>query len=350
MGAGGRFVLVYYNKSLPPRMTTPIDPSSPVPLYHQIAERIRERILSGELAPGQALKPLRQAAEIWGVNLHTVRHAYTALAREGLVETQAPRGTRVRARATSRTERGAAEAFDDFLDRFVDEARRTHGLSSAELAGAIGAREERSSSALPVVYVVECSEWQCRTHAGELRERYALDARPWPLDQGTAPPEGGVVLSTFFHYNDVRRAWPRRLRDVHFVTIALAQGLEAELDALRGQRARLEVGIVERDAITAENVAADVSALLPRGLYAIHARTIDDPVEALEALGDGEAALFAPRVWGTLSEEQRAHPRALEARYAFDAEELDQVARTLGWRQSKAAARETDTMVRSRGR
>ena len=73
-----------------------IDPASPVPLYHQIAESIRSRIAAGSLESGDALEPMRQAAERWGVNLHTVRHAYAALARDGLVETsRGARGTRV---------------------------------------------------------------------------------------------------------------------------------------------------------------------------------------------------------------------------------------------------------------
>ena len=58
------------------------DPQSPVPLYHQIAEALRARMERGELRAGDALEPMRQAAERFGVNLHTVRHAYTALARD----------------------------------------------------------------------------------------------------------------------------------------------------------------------------------------------------------------------------------------------------------------------------
>ena len=67
-------------------MKLKVDPESPVPLYHQIAEGLRAAIEAGALAPGDALDPMRQAAETWGVNIHTVRHAYAALAREGLIE------------------------------------------------------------------------------------------------------------------------------------------------------------------------------------------------------------------------------------------------------------------------
>ena len=72
-----------------------LDPASPLPLYHQLAEGIRYQIATGVLEPGAALPSLRDAARRWGVNLHTVRHAYASLAAEGLVRTQAPHGTEV---------------------------------------------------------------------------------------------------------------------------------------------------------------------------------------------------------------------------------------------------------------
>ena len=40
-----------------------IDPESPVPLYHQIAQAIRAQMERAELRPGDALEPMRQAAE-----------------------------------------------------------------------------------------------------------------------------------------------------------------------------------------------------------------------------------------------------------------------------------------------
>ena len=75
-------------------MNIKVHGESPVPLYHQIAEALRASIEAGKLNPGDALQPMRQAAERWGVNIHTVRHAYAALAREGLVERSRGRRTR----------------------------------------------------------------------------------------------------------------------------------------------------------------------------------------------------------------------------------------------------------------
>src|SRR5210317_255717 len=111
-----------------------IDPNAPTPLYLQIAEAIRERIRRGELASGESLEPLREAARTWNVNLHTVRHAYTALAREGLVETRGTRGTRVAAEKSpgERPNTLASPAGEALVERFAREAAG-HGLSREDL-------------------------------------------------------------------------------------------------------------------------------------------------------------------------------------------------------------------------
>src|SRR5512144_2360549 len=75
------------------KLTLELDPRSPIPLYHQIAETLRYRIATGTIEAGATLPPLREAARLWKVNLHTVRSAYTALAEAGVVVTRAPVGT-----------------------------------------------------------------------------------------------------------------------------------------------------------------------------------------------------------------------------------------------------------------
>jgi len=317
-------------------MSSSIDPSSPVPLYHQIAQAIRDRILSGELAPGQELEPIRRASETWGVNLHTVRHAYTALAREGLVETQRSRRTRVRA-IPEPMEPGAKESFEVFLRRTVETARNAHGVGPLEMAQALEAYGHDGSEPSPIVYVVECSAWQCATHCDQLRALYDVDARPWPLDSKGPPAPEATTLSTFFHYSDVRRLWPRHLKQTRFLEIRIDPELEMSIRARRREGARARVVVVETDPVTAESIAADVSSVLPENRFQVEAQTFDDAGAALDGVGDQDAVLFAPSMWGAMSEEQRANPRASEARYDFEPEGLSRLAQELGWRRTGAA-------------
>lgn len=64
--------------------------------YEQIAHDLRERIRSGEYAPGSALPLMRDLAGERGVSDITVRKAYGMLQREGLIETRGRGGTFVR--------------------------------------------------------------------------------------------------------------------------------------------------------------------------------------------------------------------------------------------------------------
>jgi 2-aminoadipate transaminase len=66
-----------------------------VPLYRQIAQRLREAILSGELLEGTRLPTERALAQELHVNRTTVMNAYNELASEGLIERHVGRGTTV---------------------------------------------------------------------------------------------------------------------------------------------------------------------------------------------------------------------------------------------------------------
>jgi len=75
------------------RLELALDERSTRPVYRQIADRIREAIEAGSLAPGLRLPPIRTLAAQMGVNRDTVAGAYEALAAEGLLESVVGRGT-----------------------------------------------------------------------------------------------------------------------------------------------------------------------------------------------------------------------------------------------------------------
>lgn len=64
-------------------------------LYHQIAESIRQEILTGRLKPGDRLPSVRLLCKNWNCTPGTIQRAYNELAREGLLVSRAGRGTRV---------------------------------------------------------------------------------------------------------------------------------------------------------------------------------------------------------------------------------------------------------------
>ena len=77
-------------------MIDDLDPRSPVPLYEQIAGRIRLAVAAQEYGAGDPLPSVRQLATALRVNPATVVQAYRDLEREGFVEMRHGAGTFVR--------------------------------------------------------------------------------------------------------------------------------------------------------------------------------------------------------------------------------------------------------------
>ncbi|MDG1482355.1 MAG: GntR family transcriptional regulator [Myxococcota bacterium] len=66
----------------------PLNPSSGLPLYLQVAMLVREQVASGVLEVGAPTPSLRNMAARLRVNIHTVAKAYQLLEREGLLVRQ----------------------------------------------------------------------------------------------------------------------------------------------------------------------------------------------------------------------------------------------------------------------
>lgn len=71
----------------------PVDPNSPVPLYHQIESDLRRLIDSGVLSPRDVLPPELELARAYGVGRHTMREALGRLAADDLITRRAGMGT-----------------------------------------------------------------------------------------------------------------------------------------------------------------------------------------------------------------------------------------------------------------
>lgn len=91
-----------------------IDPAAALPVIEQIRRQITRLVVSGQLAVGDQLPPIRQLAADLELARGTVARAYELLERDGVVETMGRHGTRVRSRGTP-TRPGAAleRAADD---------------------------------------------------------------------------------------------------------------------------------------------------------------------------------------------------------------------------------------------
>ncbi|WP_168566832.1 GntR family transcriptional regulator [Crateriforma spongiae] len=80
--------------------------SDSTPIYQQIVDQVRHRIVAGLLKPGEEMPTIRGLAQSLRVNPNTIQRAYRELENEGLVEKRRTRGTFV---SESPTRQGVRE-------------------------------------------------------------------------------------------------------------------------------------------------------------------------------------------------------------------------------------------------
>jgi GntR family transcriptional regulator len=100
-----------------------IDRSSPVPLYHQLAEQLGAAIASGQLQPGDAFENEVALGERLGLSRPTVRRAIQELVSQGLLLRRRGLGTTVATRKVHR--RAELTSLYDDLDRAGARPRTT---------------------------------------------------------------------------------------------------------------------------------------------------------------------------------------------------------------------------------
>ena len=97
-----------------------ISTTSAIPLYEQIEKQIKEQILNGQIAQGEAMPSIRALAKELHVSVITAKRVYDDLEAEGLLETVAGKGTFVgrvnqqclKEMALAQVEEKLAEAID----------------------------------------------------------------------------------------------------------------------------------------------------------------------------------------------------------------------------------------------
>jgi GntR family transcriptional regulator len=118
MNGGGSFVISQYDKR---------------PMYLQIMEQIKQRIVVGDWTEGQTIPSIRQLAVDLEVSVITVKRAYLELEREGVIVTQQGRGSQVAADAGL-----GARLREKELEQHLEKAARIAemlGMRPRELEG-----------------------------------------------------------------------------------------------------------------------------------------------------------------------------------------------------------------------
>ena len=100
-----------------------ISNSSNTPIYEQIKEQIKNKIVSNELKTGELLPSIRNLAKDLRVSVITTINAYDELEREGYVETIPGKGTYVANKNIELIKEEQLQKIENLIDTVVSLAR-----------------------------------------------------------------------------------------------------------------------------------------------------------------------------------------------------------------------------------
>lgn len=109
-----------------------ISNASERPIYGQITDQIKEKILSGELVPGDALPSMRQLARDLHISVITTKRAYDDLERDGFLETVGGKGCFVAQKNMELLREEQLRRTEESLRAAVSRAARA-GITLSEL-------------------------------------------------------------------------------------------------------------------------------------------------------------------------------------------------------------------------
>ena len=109
-----------------------ISNSSDKPIYEQISSQIRDSILTGALAPGEALPSIRTLAASLRISAITTKRAYSDLEAQGYIETVPGKGCFVAAGNIELLREDRLRHVEASLAQVIADARIA-GLSAQEL-------------------------------------------------------------------------------------------------------------------------------------------------------------------------------------------------------------------------
>ena len=106
--------------------------SRTIPIYEQIKEQIKNKIVSNEIRAGELLPSIRSLAKDLRISVITTKNAYIELEREGYVETVPGKGTYVANKNIELIKEEQLQKIENLIDTAVSIAKLSN-ISKAEI-------------------------------------------------------------------------------------------------------------------------------------------------------------------------------------------------------------------------
>lgn len=189
-----------------------VNKNIPVPLFKQLADKIKWSICFGNITDGSRLPPVRQTARELGLSVDTVRASYKLLETMGLVVTRPNYGTEV-IKQTENSDDNIkyAASYDDELVAVI-----THyiskGYSKDEIQNIfMEALEKAVDPETERLLFVDCTAEDCRNFSKQLSHYLNISVDYLLVDELEYPEHFRsshykAVVTTYFHYSVVLQA------------------------------------------------------------------------------------------------------------------------------------------------
>ncbi len=109
-----------------------ISNSSNIPIYQQIKEQIRNKIIANELKKAEQLPSIRNLAKDLRISVITTKNAYEELEKEGFVHTIPGKGTYVTGKNVEIIREEQLQKIENLMDTAVSIAKISN-ISKAEI-------------------------------------------------------------------------------------------------------------------------------------------------------------------------------------------------------------------------
>ncbi len=121
-----------------------ISNSSGRPIYDQISEQIKEKILTGQLEEGEALPSMRLLAKELRISVITTKRAYEELERDGFIVTMTGKGSFVAEKNTEVVREEYLKRIEEHIGEIVRLSVSCHlGLEDIKEMVTLAYEEER---------------------------------------------------------------------------------------------------------------------------------------------------------------------------------------------------------------
>ncbi len=125
-----------------------IQKNSPLPIYYQLEEGIKEAIQQQELEPGEMIPSEREYAEKYGISRMTVRQALSNLVNDGYLYRQRGKGTFVAHQKIEQPLQGLTSFSEDMRSRGLEPGTRVISFTEVEASHDLAAKLEVEAGSL----------------------------------------------------------------------------------------------------------------------------------------------------------------------------------------------------------